>query len=334
MAVTIGIVGATGAVGRELIRLLHERHFPFSSLKLLASERSAGKEIRFGDAVYPLQAARPESFQDLDLALFSAGASVSRELVPEAVRRGCLVVDNSSAFRMDPEVPLVVPEINPEALRHHRGILANPNCSTAIALMGIFPLHQAFSLKRLLACTYQAVSGSGVKGIHELEEQVRCWQEGRPAEPHHYPHPIAFNLFPHVDVFLEDGYSKEEHKMCHESRKILGLPDLPVSTTCVRVPVLRAHSIALHAEFHKPVDLSAARQALIDFPGVELLDDPAAGRYPTPLYYSGKDTCGAGRLRIDSALENGLALFVAGDQLLKGAALNAVQIAEQLLPPT
>ena len=331
MTVSVGIVGASGAVGQELLRLLNERSFPFSSLKLLASERSAGKEIRYGEKTYTIEEATPEAFDDLDIALFSAGASITTTLAPEAARRGCVVIDNSSAFRMDPDVPLVVPEINPEAIKGHKGIISNPNCSTAIALMGLYPLHQAFTLKRYIACTYQAVSGSGVKGMEELEAQLKAWSRNESLDPELYPHPIAFNLFPHVDVFLDDGYTKEEHKMLNESGKFLSLPGLAASTTCVRVPVMRAHSIAIHAEFEKPVDLGLARQAIREFPGAELCDDPASNVYPTPLQFSGKDNCGVGRLRIDSALENGLAFFVAGDQLLKGAALNTVQIAEALL---
>ncbi len=331
MAVSVGIVGATGAVGQELIRLLHERQFPFSNLKLLASGRSAGKEIRFGEHAYTIEEATPEAFEGLDIALFSAGASISKALAHEAVQRGCVVVDNSSAFRMDADVPLVVPEINGDAVRSGAGIIANPNCSTAITLMGLFPLHKAFGLKRFIACTYQAVSGSGVKGMQELENQLLAWSRGESAEPVNYPHPIAFNLFPHVDVFFEDGYTKEEHKMLNESRKIMTLPSLHASTTCVRVPVMRAHAIAVHAEFEQPVDLDAARQAIAGFSGAELCDDPAHNVYPTPLAYSGKDKCGVGRLRVDSALENGLAFFVVGDQLLKGAALNAVQIAEEVV---
>lgn len=330
MALTVGIVGATGAVGVELIRLLHERAFPFSSLKLLASGRSAGKEIRFGDKTYTIEEATPEAFEGMDIALFSAGASISKALAPEAVKRGCVVVDNSSAFRMDADVPLVVPEINAAAVRGHKGIIANPNCSTAIALMGLYPLHLAFGLKRFVACTYQAVSGSGVKGMHELENQLRAWADGGECAPSNYAHPIAFNLFPHVDVFFDDGYTKEEHKMLNESRKITGLPHIKATTTCVRVPVMRAHSIAIHAEFERPVDVAAARAAIQAFDGAELCDDPKANVYPTPLQFSGKDKCGVGRIRIDSALDNGLAFFVSGDQLLKGAALNAVQIAEEV----
>ena len=328
MAVTVGIVGATGAVGQELLRLLHERQFPFSTITLLASGRSAGKEIRYRDHTYTIEEATPESFEGMDVALFSAGASISKALAHEAVKRGCVVVDNSSAFRMDADVPLVVPEINPEAARQHKGIIANPNCSTAITLMGLYPLHRMFGLKRFVACTYQAVSGSGVKGMQELENQLMAWSRGESEAPANYPHPIAFNLFPHVDVFFDDGYTKEEHKMLNESRKILSMPELAASTTCVRVPVMRAHSIAIHAEFEKPVSVAGARGAIAAFEGAELCDDPRNNLYPTPMAFTGKDKCGVGRIRIDSALENGLALFVAGDQLLKGAALNAVQIAE------
>lgn len=323
-------MGATGAVGEELLRLLVEREFPCDEIVLLASERSAGKEIRYGGRVYEVEEACGEAFAGLDLALFSAGASITKELAPEAVKRGCVVVDNSSAYRMDPEVPLVVPEVNAAAVAGHRGIIANPNCSTAITLMGLEPLHKAFGLQRFVACTYQAVSGSGVAGMRELEAQVKAWQAGEAPVSSCYAHPIAFNLFPHVDVFFEDGYSKEEHKMLNESRKILGLPGLRASTTCVRVPVMRAHAVAVHAEFERPVDVEAARAAVSGFAGAELCDEPAENRYPTPLAYSGKEKCGVGRIRVDSALENGLAFFVVGDQLLKGAALNAVQIAELL----
>jgi aspartate-semialdehyde dehydrogenase len=328
MAYKIGIVGATGAVGQELIALLSQRSFPVAELKLLASARSAGKTITYGDQQWIIGEACEEAFAGLDLVFFSAGAGTSRELCPAAVKAGAIVVDNSSAFRMDPDVPLVVPEVNPHAVREHKGILANPNCSTAIALMGLAPLHQAFGLKRFIACTYQAVSGTGVKGMIELEEQVRAWTRGEIREPSTYPHPIAFNVFPHVDVFLDDGYTKEEMKMCNESRKIMGLGDLAVSTTCVRVPVLRAHSIAIHAEFERPVDLAAARAAIDAFPGVRLEDDVQANRYPVPVDLAGQWNCAVGRIRKDKVFGNGLALWVVGDQLLKGAALNAIQIAE------
>lgn len=327
----IGIVGATGAVGRELMELLEAREFPVSELRLLASPRSVGKELPFRGQSIAIREARPEEFSGLDFLFLSAGADRSRTMAPAAVEAGAVVIDNSSAFRMDENVPLVVPEVNPEALQNHKGIIANPNCSTAITLMGVAPLHQRFGLKRMICSTYQAVSGAGATGITELEEGVRAWSEGRAVEPSTFPHPIAFNLIPQVDQFLESGYTKEEMKMRNESRKILGLPSLPVSCTCIRVPVFRAHAISVFAEFEKPVDVASAREAVQGFDGAELVDDPAAQRYPMPMDYSGKAACGVGRFRKDEALENGLAFWVVGDQLWKGAALNALQIAEKLL---
>lgn len=327
----VGIVGATGAVGQELIDLLRQRNFPFSRIDLLASAHSAGRQMTRGDWSWVVKEAKPEVFEDLDIAIFSAGSGISRRLASEAVRKGCVVVDNSSAFRMDPKVPLVVPEINPEALRKHSGIIANPNCSTIVALMALYPLHQAFGLKRFFASTYQAVSGSGAASMRELEDQVRAWAARKPLKIECYPHQIAFNLLPHVDTFLDNGYTKEEVKMLNEGRKIMDLPHLHVSVTCVRVPVLRAHSIAINAEFERPVDLEGAREALMHFEGVELYDDPEHNRYPMPIDYAKKAVCGVGRLRIDAAFDNGLSLWVVGDQLWKGAALNAIQIAEWLV---
>ncbi len=300
------------------------------SLTLLASSRSAGKTITWEDKTWTVELACPEAFDNLDIAIFSAGGSTSEQLCPEAAKRNCVAIDNSSAFRMDPKVPLVVPEINAEAIRQHQGIIANPNCSTAVALMGLYPLHKLFGLKRFFAATYQAVSGAGAAGMDELVAQVKDWVGGQPIEAKEFPHQIAFNLLPHVDVFYPDGYTKEEHKMLNESRKILGLDGLRASTTCVRVPVLRAHSIAINAEFERPVDLAKAREAIAGFEGAELCDDPEQKVYPMPIDYSGKVACGVGRLRIDTAFDNGLALWVVGDQLWKGAALNAVQIAEAL----
>ncbi len=302
-----------------------------SELVLLASSRSAGKTITWQDKTWTVQEAKPEAFDSLDIAIFSAGGSTSTELCPEAAKRDCIAIDNSSAFRMDPKVPLVVPEINPDAARSHQGIIANPNCSTAVALMGLYPLHREFGLKRFFAATYQAVSGSGAAAMQELEDQLRAWGKGEAITYSEYPHQIAFNLIPHVDVFYEDGYTKEEHKMLNESRKILTMPGLKASTTCVRVPVLRAHSIAINAEFEKPVDLQRARQVVGSFEGAELVDTPAENKYPMPLDFSGKEKCGVGRMRIDTAFDNGLSLWVVGDQLWKGAALNAVQIAELLV---
>lgn len=333
MAYKVGILGATGAVGQEIIRLLHERNFPIGELRLLASARSAGKTQSYGDQTWTIEETTPESFAGLDICIFSAGAGQSKMFAQEAVQRGCVVVDNSSAFRQDPDVPLVIPEINPDAVDGHKGILANPNCSTAISLMGLYPLHKAFGLKSFIASTYQAVSGSGAEGIVELENQARAWAEGRPVsemKKEVYPHQIAFNLLPHVDDFLDDGYTKEEMKMLNEGRKIMGLDDLKVTCTCVRVPVFRAHSISISAQFEKPVSVEAAREAIRHFDGAELVDNPAELEYPMPLNYSEVVPCGVGRIRKDSVFENGLALWVCGDQLWKGAALNAIQIAELL----
>lgn len=330
MAYSIGILGATGAVGQELIRLLHERNFPISDLRLLASARSAGKSISYEGRSWVIEEATEASFKDLDICIFSAGGSQSKAFAQAAVASGCIVVDNSSAFRNDPEVPLVVPEINPEAVEAHKGIIANPNCSTAIALMGLYPLHQAFGLKRFIASTYQAVSGSGAGGLIELEQQTRAWAKGETLQKEVYPHQIAFNLIPHVDAFLEDGYTREEMKMLNEGRKILGLDGLEVTCTCVRVPVFRAHSISISAEFERPVSVEEAREAIAGFEAAELVDDPEQGRYPMPLEYSEVVPCGVGRIRRDRVFDNGLALWVTGDQIWKGAALNAVQIAELL----
>ena len=330
-SVTVGIVGATGAVGQELLQLLHDRGFPLRSLRLFASARSAGRTVSYAGRTYPIEEAKPGVFAGVDLAFFAAGGSVTRALAPDAVRAGCLVIDKSSHYRMDPDVPLVIPEINPGELRRHRGIIANPNCSTAVTLMALWPLHQAFGLRRYFAATYQSVSGTGAEAIRELEEQVQGHVKGAAPQPKVYPYPIAFNLIPQVDSFGPDGYTGEETKMMLESRKIMGLPGLRVSATTVRVPVVRAHSIAVNAEFERPVSVEAARAAIAAFPGAELVDDPVQRRYPTPLEFSRKVKCGVGRIRVDSALDNGLALWVSGDNLWKGAALNAVQNAELMV---
>lgn len=324
----VGIVGATGAVGQELIELLFSRNFPMESLTLLASSRSAGKKINIGDKTFVVEEAKPESFEKLDIAIFSAGGSVSLALVPEAAKRGCIAIDNSSAFRMDPNVPLIVPEVNPHALKGHKNIIANPNCTTAISLMALCPLHREFGLKRFFASTYQAVSGTGVAAMEELKNQVRDFADGKKSEAKVYPYQIAFNVLPHVDVFLDTGYTKEEMKMLNETRKILELPSIQCSTTCVRVPVLRAHSVSINAEFEKPVSVERAREVISQFSGAELNDDVANKKYPMPLFYQRKEKCGVGRIRKDLVFANGLAFWVAGDQLWKGAALNAVQIAE------
>ena len=327
----IGIVGATGAVGQELIHLLYERGFPLGEIRLFASARSEGKTITYKDKSWTVENSEKRNFAGIDIFFFSAGAGISRQLVDDAVKAGAVVVDNSSAFRMDPEVPLVVPEINPEAALKHKGVIANPNCSTAVALMALWPLHKAFGLKRVFASTYQAVSGTGAAAIAELEDQLKAWSNGEALTASVYPHQIAFNVIPHVDVFLDSGYTKEEMKMLHEARKIMSLPELKVSCTCVRVPVVRAHSISLSAEFEKPVSVEIAREAVTAFEGAELCDEPKDFRYPMPLDYAGKEKCGVGRIRVDSAFDNGLSIWVSGDQLWKGAALNAVQIAEVLV---
>ncbi len=326
----IAIVGATGAVGVEMIKTLERRNFPASQLVPLASARSAGKTLPFRGENVAVQELTRDSFAGVDIALFSAGGGTSAEFAPVAVEAGAVVVDNSSAFRMDDSVPLVVPEINAAAVGKNNGIIANPNCSTIVTVMALNPLHQAFGVKRIFASTYQAVSGSGAMGIVELERQVGEIAANQEATREVYPHQIAFNVLPHVDVFLDDGYTKEEMKMVHESRKIMDLPEFKASVTCVRVPVYRAHSIAVSAEFEKQVSVEEARKAIITAPGIDLNDDIASNGYPLPLDLTGKDNCQVGRIRKDCAFDNGLSFWVAGDQLLKGAALNTVQIAEEV----
>jgi len=328
---TVGIVGATGAVGQELLRLLLERNFPMTRLRLFASARSAGKVIEKAGRKYTVEEAKPGVFAGVDLAFFAAGGSVTRALAADAVKSGCLVIDKSSALRMEPDVPLVIPEINPEQLRHHKGIIANPNCSTAVMLMGLWPLHQKFGLKRVIVSTYQSVSGTGAEAVRELEDQVQAYVAGRPLTKKVYPYQIAFNCIPHIDSFGADGYTGEESKMAQESRKIMGLPNLKVSATTVRVPVVRAHSVSVCAEFERPVNLAEARAAVAAFPGAELVDDTANKRYPTPLDFAEKVKCGVGRLRVDTAFDNGLSFWVSGDNLWKGAALNALQNAELMV---
>ncbi|EDY81123.1 aspartate-semialdehyde dehydrogenase [Verrucomicrobiia bacterium DG1235] len=331
MGYKVGIVGATGAVGQEFIKLLGDRNFPLSELKLFASARSAGKQVEALGQTITIEEATETCFDGLDYVLFSASGTVSKALCPAAAKAGAVAIDNSSAFRMDPDVPLVIPEINGEASRTHKGIIANPNCSTIVTLMGTYPLHKAFGLKRLVASTYQAVSGTGAEAMQELEDQLMAWSKGEPIEHSVYPYQIAFNALPHVDSFLESGYTKEEMKMLNEGRKIMSLPDLKVSCTCVRVPVMRSHSISVNAEFERPVSVEAAREAIAAFEGVDVVDDPVNNVYPMPLDYAGKVDCGVGRIRVDTVFDNGLAYWCVGDQLWKGAALNAIQIAEYLV---
>jgi len=327
----VAVVGATGAVGVEMVATLEKRRFPVGKLTLLASARSVGKKTKFKGQEIAIQELTKDSFKGIDIALFSAGGNISREFAPIAAAAGCVVVDNSSAFRMDPNVPLVVPEINGADVRLHKGILSNPNCTTAITLMALYPLHQAFEVTRIFASSYQAVSGTGAMAIEELRRQVQQVVQGEPVTREVYPHQIAFNVLPQVDSFLPTGYTKEEMKMENEGRRIMHHPNFRASVTCVRVPVYRAHSVAVSAEFKKPVSVEAAREVLAKAPGLDIVDTPEKSEYPLPLYVAEKDNCQVGRIRKDCALDNGLCFWVSGDQLLKGAALNAVQIAEELL---
>jgi aspartate-semialdehyde dehydrogenase len=334
----IAVVGATGAAGTELLRVLERRNFAVATLRAIGSARSVGKSVRFREEPIPIEKLDDQSFDKIDIAFFSAGGDVSRNYVPIACQSDAIAIDKSSAFRMDPHVPLVIPEINAEDVRQNRGVIANPNCTTTVMLMALHPLHRAFGVHRVFATSFQAVSGSGTRGIEELERQVAATAQdkesvttpGSTTPATVYPHPIAFNLLPHIDSFLESGYTKEEAKMQEETRKIMHLPELRVSVTCVRVPVYRAHSVAVSAEFEGPVSVEKAREVLAKAPGLELVDEPQSNRYPMPLSVAGKDNCQVGRLRLDCAFENGLSFWVSGDQLLKGAALNAVQIAELL----
>lgn len=327
----VAVVGATGAVGIEMIKTLEKRNFPLSKLTLLASARSVGKKLKFRGQEITVTELTKDSFKGIDIALFSAGGSISKEFAPIAAKAGCVVVDNSSAFRQDENVPLVIPEINASDVKKHKGIIANPNCTTAITLMALFPLHKEFTVSRIFASSYQAVSGTGAKAIEELKRQVNEIVAGKPATKEVYPHQIAFNVLPQVDSFLPTGYTKEEMKMENEGRKIMHHPNFRASVTCVRVPVYRSHSIAVSAEFEKPVTVEAARTVLKKAPGLDFVDEPENKKYPMPLFTSEKDNCEVGRVRKDCALDNGLCFWVSGDQLLRGAALNAVLIAEELL---
>ena len=316
-----------------MLRILEERNFPVGELKPLASERSRGKRITFKGVEIPVEVLSRESFRGVDLALFSAGASISREFAPLAVETGCLVVDNSSAFRYEDDIPLIVPEVNPHRIQEvkNRGIIANPNCTTIISIVPLKPLHDYGKIERMIASSYQATSGAGAQAMLELEEQVRDYVAGRPLNSRVFPYQIAFNLIPQIDVFLENGYTKEEMKMVWETRKIMEAPQIRVTATCVRVPIFRAHSVSITIETEKKITREKALELLSQAPGVQVLDDPVNRRYPMPLYVAGKDDCFVGRIREDISCEQGLNLFVVGDQLRKGAALNAVQIAELLV---
>lgn len=329
--VSVAVVGATGAAGQTTLRILEERKFPIRELRCFASERSVGKTVTFQGEAVVIRKVEPEAFRGVEIAFCSAGSAQSKEYVPAIVKAGAVVVDKSSAFRMDPEVPLVVPEINPHAVRGHRGIVACPNCTTIITVMPLKPLHDAGRLRRVVATSYQAVSGAGVNGIEDLRQQTLAWARGEAIVARHFPHQIAFNLIPHIDKFGPDGYTGEEMKLVNEARKILEAPQLLISPTTVRVPVFTCHSIAINAETEEKVGAARARELFARFPGLRLWDDPAAQRYPMPVHVEGQDDCWVGRVREDLSHPSGLTFWVVGDQLRKGAATNAVQIAELLL---
>ncbi len=333
----VAMVGATGAVGKELVEILHERSFPIKELRLLASKRSAGKKVETPFGVLSVEEAGEETFVGLDLVFFSAGGGVSQRLAPVAVKGGALVIDNSSAFRMDPDVPLIIPEVNAADAAGHKGILANPNCTTIIVLTALKPLHDALRIERIVVSTYQAASGAGAKGIAALKRESAAVLEGLDVNPSIFPYgdasthyPLAFNLIPHVDVFDEGGYTKEEWKMVNESRKILSLPELRISVTNVRVPVFRCHAAALNVEVKEEADETRVKGILAHAPGLELVDDPDNFKYPMPVISTGRNEISVGRVRRDPSVKRGWNLWVVGDQIRKGAALNAVQIAEYM----
>ena len=327
----VAVAGATGAVGREMLSILSERKFPAAEVVPLASDRSEGKIIPYAGAEFRVKRLGHDSFEGVDLSLFSAGAARSLEFAPSAVKAGAVVVDNSSAYRMDPEVPLVVPEVNAGALASHKGIIANPNCSTIQMVVVLKPLYERAGVRRIVVSTYQAVSGAGQSAVDELRGQVEAAGSGNPPEAREMPHPIAFNCLPQIDVFLDEGDTKEERKMVDETRKILGAPGLPVSATCVRVPVYNAHSESVNVETERPLSPEEARELLAAAAGVEVIDDPARLAYPMALSASGRDLVYVGRIRRDSSAGNALNMWIVSDNLRKGAALNAVQIAEALI---
>ncbi|MDI6709381.1 MAG: aspartate-semialdehyde dehydrogenase [Thermoanaerobacterales bacterium] len=327
---SVCVVGATGAVGGELLKVLAERNFPVGQLRLLATSRSAGKKVAFQGENLIVEETRPESFKGMEIALFAGGAA-SKEFADTARRNGAVVIDNSSAFRLDPQVPLVVPEVNPEDVRWHDGIIANPNCSTIIMVVPLKPIYDAAGIERIVVSTYQAVSGAGAAAIEELRAQTRAILDGQEYTPKVFPYQIAFNLIPHIDVFMDLDYTKEEWKMVHETRKILHDPELRITATTVRVPIFRCHSEAVNVETKRALSPAEARDLLARFPGVIVADDPAAKRYPMPVETCDRDEVFVGRIRRDNSTEQGLNFFVVADQLRKGAATNAVQIAETLI---
>lgn len=326
--INLAVVGATGAVGREMLKVLEERDFKINELFCLADPREAGSKLSFKGEPFTVRAASPEIFKKADIALFAVGSNVSEKLAPMAVDNNCVVIDNSYAFRLVDGVPLVVPEVNPEDISLHKGIIANPNCSTIIMVVAINPIHRAVGLKRVIVSTYQAVSGAGKAGLEELEKSSRDYLEGKEIGPGVMNHQIAFNLVPHIDVFVDEGYTKEEMKMVWETRKIMHVPDLEIAATAVRVPVFRSHSEAINLETEKRISPEEVRELLSRAPGIVVQDDPTNKIYPMPLYTSNKDEVYVGRIRKDISVNNGLAIWVAADQIRKGAATNAIQIAE------
>ena len=330
MSQHVAIAGATGAVGTEFLKLLEARDFPMKSLRLLASSRSAGSKLKFRGENLEVEELTPKSFKGIDIAFFSAGGSRSKDFAPHAVDSGAVVIDNSSAFRMDEKVPLVVPEINPKQAFEHQGLIANPNCSTIQMVVALNPIHRAANIQRVVVSTYQAVSGAGASAMEELKQQLRAWANDEPMKQEVFPTQIAFNLFPHIDVFQDNGYTKEEMKMVHETRKIMNAPNMQISATCVRVPVLRAHSEAVWVETEKPLSKSEARELFEKEPGIVVQDERESGGYPTPWHITETQETYVGRIRKDISHPNGLTFWVVADQLYKGAALNAIQIAEVL----
>ena len=327
----VAIVGATGMVGQEFIKVLEQRRFPMTSVQLYASDRSHGRKMKVHGEELEVKETTAKSFDGIDIALFSAGADISRQFSPIAAQAGATVIDNSAAFRMEPDVPLVVPEVNPEDIKMHHGIIANPNCSTIQMVVVLYPLHKVNPIKRITVATYQSVSGTGLAALEELTTQSRLVLEGQKTNPQVYPYQIAFNVLPEIDVFLQNGYTKEEWKMVEETHKIMHAPDIAISATCARVPVRIGHSEAVQVEFSHPMSPEEAKRILSKSPGVKLMDDPAARLYPYPLMVAGQDDVFVGRIRKDASHPNGLVLWIVGDNLRKGAALNAVQIAERLV---
>ena len=327
----VAILGATGAVGTELLELLEQRNFPIADLRLLASPRSAGKTMRFRGEDIPVEATSDRSFENIDIVLASAGGATSSSLAPKAVASGAVVIDNSSAFRMNPEVPLVVPEVNPQAAAAHQGIIANPNCTTILMAVAVYPLHQARKIERIVAATYQSASGAGARAMEEVKQQSVAILQGKEPVAQVFPYPLAFNLFPHNSPLNDQGYCEEEMKMVNETRKIFSAPQLRITATCVRVPVLRAHSEAINLEFEQPLSVAEAREILSQAPGVQLMEDWAANHFPMPIEATGRDEVLVGRIRQDVSHPCGLELWLCGDQIRKGAALNAIQIAELLV---